>query len=211
MKDLRNENYKTLLEELKEECAEEEAYVTTEGTNIKSEEQKVEQGEVKVEEGTPEGTEIGDGLVELKEYNPAMIKERLAEYPNDYKALLQEEDALVVFMGEVQNGQAKWDAFLESVKSGESAQIDVIVFSIEGDAIIRNIYFDGSVYWLCNDSTRDAYRGTEAYYEKAFQYLQCVEKEWEDGTETVEYVLTDQKEENQLADMVEFSVFQIYR
>ena len=168
-----------------------------------------------IEDVNPEGSGRADSLLTPETYNEASVKERLAEYSNDYQQLLQEENALVVSMGEVRNGQEKWDAFLVSAEAGEAAWVDVIVFSIEGDAIIRNIYFDGSVYRLCTDKTRDAYLGIGAdpYDEETFRYLRRVEETWEDGTEVIEYVLSDQPNDGveQNTDVVDYSIFQIYK
>jgi len=122
---------------------------------------------------------------------------------------------LIVSRGNVKNGQDNWEAFMEQAAAGENAQVDVIVFTNEGDAIIKNIYFDGEAYHLCADKSRDAYAGVNAelYYEETFQYLECVETVLEDGTKVIEYVLTNELPAKELteADGFTYSLYQIYQ
>lgn len=118
-------------------------------------------------------------------------------YSDNFQELLKADNALVVVHGTVETGQALWEEFLASVNAGKAAQIDVIRFTIEGDAIVKTIYYDGSIFRLCVDRTRDAERGTgEAYYEASFAYMQRIENTQEGGGKTVEYVLTNREEDS---------------
>lgn len=130
------------------------------------------------------------------EWDLAAIKERQAAYPEDLEELQKLENVYVILHGEAKSGQAGWEDFLARVDAGNTAQIDIIRFTVEGDAIIETVHFDGEQFRLCVDNSRDAFRGSGSkYYEAEYKYLQCVETSLEDGTGTVEYMLTDCEED----------------
>lgn len=95
------------------------------------------------------------------------IVEELAMYSNDYETLCN-GDAFVVTHGKVSAGMDKWEQFLMEINRGNEAQVDVIRFTEEGDAIITRVCYKNGVYYLLEDSTRDAWgNGTYTTYEFA--------------------------------------------
>ncbi len=110
--------------------------------------------------------------------------DRLCAYPNDYEALLQ-TDAFVVAHGAVKSGMEQWDAFLECVEQGDTAYVDVVQFTEEGDAIISAVVFMGDWYYVLTDHTRDAW-GNQGMVEYGYRYLYL---DRQDGRTRV--VLTD--------------------
>lgn len=95
------------------------------------------------------------------------IVEELAKYSNDYEMLCN-GDAFVVTHGKVSAGMDKWEQFLMEINRGNEAQVDVIRFTEEGDAIITRVCYKNGVYYLLEDSTRDAWgNGTYTTYEFA--------------------------------------------
>lgn len=131
-------------------------------------------------------TESWDG-----QWDADAVRSMQASYPNDYQELYRLENELVVHFGEVKAGGELWDAFLEKTALGESARITVILFTIEGDALIRTVYYDGSSYHLIGDNSRDGFGSADtAYFEGEYKYL--YETEEPDGNNTcVTYTLSD--------------------
>lgn len=110
--------------------------------------------------------------------------DRLRAYPNDYEALLQ-TDAFVVAHGTIKSGMSQWEAFLQSVEQGDTAYVDVVQFTEEGDAIITAVVFLGDWYYVLTDYTRDAW-GNQDIVDYEYRYLYLDTK---DGRTRV--VLTD--------------------
>lgn len=129
------------------------------------------------EEGKHEITvndSVGDGMFEMK-YDSIAVKEHLAEYPDDFDKLC-ETNAFVVMHGEILLGLEKWENFLETVKKGESTSVDIVQFTVEGDAIITNLTYAENSYYVVVDNTRDFW-GTGEYIEDKFTYCNVVQRE----------------------------------
>lgn len=104
------------------------------------------------------------------------VQERLAGYPDTYEELLR-EDAYVILHGEVKSGQDKWDRFYQNVQNQIPAEIVLIQFTDEGDAILTYLYYDGNDFYAVEDDSRDAFAGAgERYWEKQFKYLKIFEE-----------------------------------
>lgn len=110
------------------------------------------------------------------------IVEELAEYSNKHEELCNEE-AFVVTHGNVSAGMDKWNAFVTSFGRGEEAEVDVIRFTEEGDAIITKVSYKDGLFHLVEDSTRDAW-GTGTYTEYEFTCMNVI-KNSEGYTEVV--------------------------
>ncbi len=121
---------------------------------------------------TPEdvvGAEPSISDSEMIWFDKELTIDKLQLYPNDYEELL-ETDAFVVAHGEVKNGMIEWESFLEDSQSGISASVDLIEFTVEGDAIITAIVYDGQTYHMVMDYTRDAW-GRTGIVEYEYKYL----------------------------------------
>lgn len=94
---------------------------------------------------------------------------RLQSYSNTFEELL-DSDAFVVVHGQVNSGLNAWENFLEDSQSGIPACMDLIEFTVEGDAIITAIVYDGETYHLIMDCTRDAW-GNTGIVEYEYKYL----------------------------------------
>lgn len=111
--------------------------------------------------------------------------EELSEYSNDYEELCN-SDAFVVTHGEVSAGMDKWELFMMEANRGNEAQVDVIRFTEEGDAIITRVCYKDGMYYLLEDSTRDAWgNGTYTAYE--FSSINIIE----DSEGYVEIIFAD--------------------
>ncbi|HWR20023.1 MAG TPA: DUF4362 domain-containing protein [Clostridia bacterium] len=118
---------------------------------------------------------------------PAFMLE-LEDLPDPYVP----EDAVkngdyVDVHGNVSNAN-KLTEFYEAVDAKESAAIRITQYTIEGDAIIADVMFDGIIFHLTVDTTRDKF-GAGEITEKEYSLIRTYE------TEAYRYVfLTDEGE-----------------
>ncbi len=109
--------------------------------------------------------EVGEGVTARKE---------LEDYSNDYEELCNGE-AFVVTHGKVTAGYDKWELFMDGFERGEEVQVDVIRFTVEGDAIITRVWYENGAFHIIEDSTRDAW-GVGDYAEYTFESINVIEK-----------------------------------
>jgi hypothetical protein len=120
--------------------------------------------------------------------NTPAFKLELEALPDPYLS----EDAVengdyVDVHGKVSNASKLTD-FYEAVDAKESAAIRITQYTIEGDAIIADVVFDGSIFHLTVDTTRDMF-GAREITEKEYLLISTYE------TEVNRYVyLTDEPE-----------------
>ena len=115
---------------------------------------------------------------------------RLQSYSNEYAELLSSK-AFVVVHGNIKAGRNTWESFLEDSQNGIPASVDLIEFTVEGDAIITAIVYDGETYHMVMDCTRDAW-GNSGIVEYEHKYLYT---DTQDGRTIV--VLSDLKLEGE--------------
>ena len=139
---------------------------------------------------------VNEEMSESMIWDAELVKEKMASYPNKYEDILKLESVYILVHGKAEKGQEIWDTFVESVDTGESAQAEIIRFTVEGDPIIETVFFDGDVFYLCVDNSRDSYRGSgDAYFEAQYSSLVKEEKMLEGGGKSIEYCLTDGEKE----------------
>lgn len=102
-------------------------------------------------------------------YSEWEMYDRLALYPNDYEAIL-ETDAFVVVHGTVKSGMEQWNSFIDNAKDGKPAYVELVQFTVEGDAIITAIQYTGDYYHVLADHSRDAWGKTNVI-EYVYDYL----------------------------------------
>jgi len=155
-------------------------------------------GNVKEERQTDElgaSSQIESAIGTMPMWELKSIKKCQAAYGDNYDEIMKQENAFVILHGEVRSGQHLWEDFLDQVEDGQTAQIDIVNFTVEGDPIIETIHYDGSSFHICVDNSRDAYAGRDnMYYEAEYKFLQHSEKTIEGGR-VIEYVLTDSEED----------------
>jgi len=129
-------------------------------------------------------------------WDAASAKKKMASYPDKYEEILELDGIFILVHGKAEKGQTLWEAFLKSVDAGESAQAEIVRFTVEGDPIIETVFYDGKAFYLCVDNSRDAYRGKgDAYFEARYSSLVKTETDPETGGKTIEYILTDGEKE----------------
>ncbi|MEL7608953.1 MAG: DUF4362 domain-containing protein [Bacillota bacterium] len=112
----------------------------------------------------------------------------LADLPEEYTS----EEAIangdyVNVHGQISNADAM-TAFLDAVAKKAPAAIRTVSYTVEGDPIIADIVFDGSVFSVTNDATRDAFGAqevTRSEYQNLLEY---------EGEGTVYTFLTNETE-----------------
>lgn len=109
--------------------------------------------------------------------------ELTAEYPSD--TAIANGD-YVNLHGEIYNADVM-DAFLTKVAALEEAAIRTVEYTVEGDAILKDVSYDGSVFAVTVDTTRDAF-GPQETYTNYYARLETVYLPEQDITE---YRLTD--------------------
>lgn len=119
------------------------------------------------EEMVGEEPAMSDEGFEVYDYDE--VVRWLELYPNDYEELLH-TDAFVVAHGSIEAGWDNWQRFLSDAQAGEYSYISLVEFTEEGDAIITAVVYDGEIYHIVMDCTRDAW-GTTGIVEYEYKYL----------------------------------------
>lgn len=132
--------------------------------------------------------EIPDKLANYDE-----LKSRLDSYPADYTYEQAAADGwFTVLHGDVQGGaKERMEQFLKGCKEGTPSQIGVAQVTVEGDLILEWIRFDGFMYYVLEDMSRDEFRSADdsPYTFAVFSHLKQFEIEG-----AVYLVLTDNKD-----------------
>jgi predicted small lipoprotein YifL len=111
----------------------------------------------------------------------ARLKQEVASIPESYspeKAV--ENGRFVLVHGSLRSDRQLADDFVATAEAGREASLVIVQYTIEGDPIITNLYFDGSTYYGLEDHTRDAFKGDYDHIEFAYQQLHIheTEEEW---------------------------------
>ncbi len=134
---------------------------------------------------------------ELLERNLDTVKAYLTGFSNEYEELMQSENCLISVHGSVEQGEERFEQFYQAVSLGEPAELTIIQFTVEGDAIIDYLNYNGTDFYLVHDNSRDGFIGTgDLYQEYTFPYLKVFERSIEEtagegGKRYREIVLTD--------------------
>ena len=96
----------------------------------------------------------------------------IEEIPNEYRSdtAIENED-YVNLHGQISNENIM-TKFLEKVDKNEEAFIRTVTYTIEGDPIIYDFYYNGNIFTVTTDNTRDAFGGSGKKREtKEYKYL----------------------------------------
>lgn len=85
------------------------------------------------------------------------IISEMLKLPNKYdsETAIKNGD-IVIALGQIHN-KDRFDEFLKLHKEGKKDKIRIVAYTIEGDAIIKVVSFDGNKIYVHNDNTRDEY------------------------------------------------------
>jgi hypothetical protein len=111
----------------------------------------------------------------------------LADLPNDYGAYKNREQAIAdgvyvnVQDAEIYN-QTVVDIFYENALAGVPAFMRVIHYTIEGDPVITDFQYDGEVFTITTDSSRDIFGGygygDKNFSVQTYKYLIRLGDDW---------------------------------
>jgi beta-lactamase regulating signal transducer with metallopeptidase domain len=113
---------------------------------------------------TPTVTPTPDDAL-LSSWKP--IEELPADYDGDKAAA---DGAYVNIQGALIYNQALADAFYRDVRSGGAAFLRAVVYTVEGDPIITDYQYDGEIFAVTTDTTRDKY-GANEITSATYKYL----------------------------------------
>lgn len=118
---------------------------------------------------------------------------RFAGYP-DTPAALADAGLVVNLHGTIKGGREKLDTFLSSVEAGTPASVELVQYTVEGDAMFYYIDYNGTDFYAVIDYSRDEFAGSgEKVHEYRYNYLK-VQEESIEGGKRVEILLTDTEE-----------------
>lgn len=119
------------------------------------------------------------------------IKTSLAQYSNDLDELA-ESDSYVILHGQQYSGSRHWDSFYENVQNNIPDHLTLVQFTVEGDAILSYLDYDGKDFYMISDYSRDAFMGDEDKYQAAaYSCLKVFDHTRENGDFERLILLTD--------------------
>lgn len=115
-----------------------------------------------------------NGAIEPSEATNGFVP--LAEVPEDYPFETAVERGDVVNLhGELTNTEA-YEKFKSTLEKGEPTFMRFVAYTIEGDPILMDVNYDGTVFHLTQDVSRDAFAGgmdkVMSYTYKAYELLE---------------------------------------
>lgn len=87
----------------------------------------------------------------------AAMKEELAALPEDFSGHMPQEQGYYVIGDQSDENMGILRGFIEQVNGGEAASIRAVQYTIEGDALLTAVDYDGTVFRVVQDSTRDEF------------------------------------------------------
>lgn len=122
------------------------------------------------------------------------IKARLSGYSNDLNEL-SVTDSYVLLHGQQYSGLEYWDSFYSDIQNLTPSELTMIQFTVEGDAILYYLNYDGSDFYMVTDYSRDAFSGDDdKYREDAYSCLKVFDTTVENGDYERTLILTDDKD-----------------
>lgn len=124
-----------------------------------------------------------------------LAKKQLAALPEQYTPDQAASDGALVFSsGMAQTPLSIADDFISTTKKGVPDTLRIVQYTIEGDPVIFQIIFDGSVYHCLADRSRDAFAGDHTGIEEFTfsdlkqEWMIANEKQKDRQTEKVVYL-----------------------
>lgn len=85
----------------------------------------------------------------------------LSELPEKYDSELAKNNGDIVNIHGKGYNVEKLDSFMSSLKKKEAAMIRITQYTVEGDAVIKDLIYDGKFILLKDDNTRDQFASAE--------------------------------------------------
>ena len=125
---------------------------------------------------------------ELDDFPAKDVLTRLKEYPDSYQEIIARDNLVIQTVeGRLLNRQL-FDDFLNSVEHGQSAEVIIVQFTVEGDPCLGYLLFNGDRFFYLRDDSRDKFGGGEKYWLASYLYFQQIS-----GDGVILHILTDTK------------------
>lgn len=108
------------------------------------------------------------------------ITMHLSQYGNDHEEHVAAENLAVLSHHPDLKKLEPWYDFSDKVQSGKEAWVDMVSYTDEGDGIFYYLHYDGTDFYLVEDTTRDHF-GTPMIVYEVFQGLYEFKEENENG------------------------------
>lgn len=87
----------------------------------------------------------------------ATMKEELAALPEDFGGHMPQEQGYYVIGDQSDENMGILREFISQVNAGKAASIRAVQYTVEGDAILTAVEYDGTLFRVVQDSTRDEF------------------------------------------------------
>lgn len=123
------------------------------------------------------------------------VKEFLSGLPNKVNKLVK-KGCFVTAHGQLIGGRDVWDSFYANVKAHIPCDMVSVQFTVEGDAILDYVYYNGNTFYCVNDSSRDAFGGSDngGYRELNYPYMNVYDEVLKNGDKTILIVLSEDED-----------------
>lgn len=100
------------------------------------------------------------------------MRRELYDLPDQFDVNGSYDEKFIIIPLNVQDvDKEKIDFLYQEIEQGNEIERIIVVYTDEGDPILRYIKFSGETIFIVSDSTRDAY-GKPAYYQKSYKEFQ---------------------------------------
>ena len=145
----------------------------------------------------PDETAPGDNglMIGKTDFDFNDVKEFLSGFPNNSKKLVK-KGCFVTAHGQLIGGRDVWDRFYANVKAHIPCDMVSVQFTVEGDAILDYVYYNGNTFYYVNDSSRDAFGGSDngGYTERNYSYMNVYDEVLKNGDKTILIVLSEDED-----------------
>lgn len=118
------------------------------------------------------------------------IEKHLSRYSNDSEEHVKIDDLAVIYDHPDYMDLEPWYAFVEKVHAGETAYVDMVTYTTEGDSIFYYVHYDGKEFLVVQDNTRDKF-GSPVILKEKYTKLQEFIEETENGEQIYNVVLSN--------------------
>ena len=156
-------------------------------------------GNVSTDDATPDdGANIIAISADSESAPTEIMIDRLKKYPDSYQEIIKQDDLVIQTIdGHLLNRQL-FDDFLHGVEQGQSAEVIIVQFTVEGDPCLGYLLFDGNSFFYLQDFSRDKFGGGEKYRVASYRHFQQIS-----GNGVILHILTD----TEFADYGEYEAY----
>lgn len=133
-------------------------------------------------------------VIGMNDFDFKNVKSFLSEFPDKGEELVK-AGCFVISYGSVGGGIEVWNRFYGNVKSHIPCDIVIAQFTLEGDAILDYIYYNGNDFYYVRDSSRDKFGSrSERYQEERYSYMNVFDEVLENGDKSISVLLSEDED-----------------